>query len=53
MALNAFRCKIDGMKVQQVTETKFLGVIITENVSWDSRIKAVRNKVANCSKTIG
>ena len=38
------------MKVKQVTETKFLGVIITENVSWDSRFKAVGNKV---DKAIG
>ena len=27
-----FDVKIDGMKGQQVTETKFLGVIITENL---------------------
>ena len=45
-----FNVITDGMKVQQVTETKFLGVIITENLSWDSRIKAIRNKV---SKAIG
>ena len=38
------------MKVQQVTETKLRGVIITENLSWDSHIKAIRNKV---SKAIG
>ena len=41
---------IDGMKVQQVTETTFLRVIITENVSWDSHVKIITNKV---SKAIG
>ena len=45
-----FDVKMDEMKVQQVTETKFLGVIITESASWDSHIKTTRNKV---SKAIG
>ena len=34
------------MKVQQVTETKFLGVIITENLSRYSHIKTIRNKIS-------
>ena len=38
------------MKVQQVTEAKFVGVIITENLSWDSPFKTIRYRV---SKAIG
>ena len=45
-----FTIKIDGRNVEQVTETKFLGVIITENLTWDKHIKTIRNKV---SKAIG
>ena len=45
-----FKVNIDGINVQQVTEDKFLGIIVTENLSWDSHIKPIKNKV---SKSIG
>ena len=48
----SFNVNIDGMKVQQVTKSKFLGVIITENLSWDSHIKTIRNKVSKAIGTI-
>ena len=41
---------IDNILVEQVAETKFLDVIITENLTWDNHINTVCNKV---SKGIG
>ena len=41
---------IDSIHVEQVTEAKFLGIIVTENLSWESHIKTIKNKV---SKSIG
>ena len=41
---------IDNILVEQVAETKFLCVIITENLTWDNRINTICNKV---SKGIG
>ena len=41
---------INNILVEQVAETKFPGVIITENLTWDNHIKTICNKV---SKGIG
>ena len=41
---------IDNVLIEQVAETKFLGVIITDNLTWDNHINTVCNKV---SKGIG
>ena len=41
---------IDGVKVKQVAHTKFLGVIIDENLNWRAHINHVQNKL---NKTIG
>ena len=38
-----FKVNIDNINVEQVTEPKFLGIIVTENLSWDSHIKTKRN----------
>ena len=43
-----FKVNIDGINAEPVTEAKFLGIIVTENLSWD--IKTIKNKV---SKSIG
>ena len=37
-----FKVNIDGINVEQVTEAKFLGIIVTENLSWDSHIKTIK-----------
>ena len=37
---------IDNILVEQVAETKFLGVIITENLTWDNHINTTCNKVS-------
>ena len=35
----------DNILIEQLAETKFLGVIITENLTWNNYIKTVCNKV--------
>ena len=39
-----FKVNIDDINVEQVTEAKFLGIIVTENLSWDSHIKTKKMK---------
>lgn len=43
------KVQIDGVDIERVTETKFLGVIIDENLNWKPHIKHLQSKV---SKTI-
>ena len=45
-----FKVNIDGINVEQVTEAKFLGIIVIKNLSWNSHINTIKNKV---SKSIG
>ena len=42
--------KIDNIEIEQVSVTKFLGIIINENLTWENHIKAVKNKI---SKSMG
>ena len=35
----------DNLLIEKFSETKFLGVLITENLTWDNHIKTVCNKV--------
>ena len=42
--------KIDNLCIERVTQTKFLGVIINEKLSWENHIQLLKNKV---SKSIG
>ena len=39
---------IDGTKIVQVFETKFLGVIIDHNLNWKSHIMNVKTKLSRC-----
>ena len=39
---------LNGRAVKQVSETKFLGVIIDENLSWRPQIDSVSRKLASC-----
>ena len=41
---------LNGKNIEQVSHTKFLGVIIDENLTWREQIKTVATKV---SKSIG
>ena len=43
---------IDNFPIKKVSETKFLGVIIDENLSWDSHITALRRKLNYASATL-
>ena len=36
---------LDGIKIEQVKETKYLGLIIQENLKWDIHIRSVINKL--------
>ena len=44
---NKRKRKGDNLLIEQAAETKFLGVIITENLTWDDHNKTVCNKVRN------
>ncbi len=39
---------IDNLEIEEVTETKFLGVIIDNKLSWDSHIRSLKKKLASC-----
>uniref|UniRef100_A0A8C6KCG5 Reverse transcriptase domain-containing protein n=1 Tax=Nothobranchius furzeri TaxID=105023 RepID=A0A8C6KCG5_NOTFU len=38
--------EIDGIEIQRVKETKFLGVLIDEDLSWKSHISYIKGKIA-------
>lgn len=38
--------KIDNQLIAKVESTKFLGVIIDSNLSWEPHAKHIRNKIA-------
>ena len=42
--------KIDGLKIEEVTKTKFLGVILNNTLTWNDHIEMVKCKL---SKNIG
>ena len=43
-----FDLKLSGKNIKQVTETKFLGVIIDENLTWLPHVKYLENKLMSC-----
>ena len=43
---------IDNFPILKVSETKFLGVIIDENLSWDSHLTALRRKLGYAASTL-
>ena len=48
--LNFSEIKVNGGKIKRVQSTKFLEVLIDENLSWKHQITCVMNKI---SKTVG
>ncbi len=46
------KLKIDGCPVKKFTSTKFLGVVIDENLSWNEHIKALKRKLNHATSTI-
>ena len=43
---------IDDLEIEEVTETKFLGVIIDDQLSWEPHITALRRKLNHASATL-
>ena len=43
---------IGSTEIKQVSETKFLGVVIDERLSWEPHIKALSKKLASCTGSI-
>ena len=41
--------KIGPNEIEEVSETKFLGVIIDENLSWEPHVKSLAKKLASCT----
>ena len=41
--------KINEVEIEEVTETKFLGVIIDNNLSWEPQLEAVAKKLKCCA----
>ena len=41
--------KIQNTCIKKVTETKFLGVIIDENLNWNAHIKQLTKKLSSCT----
>ena len=39
---------LNGRQIKQVSETKFLGVIIDENLTWRPQIDSISRKLASC-----
>ena len=44
--------EINGKEILRVTETKFLGVIIDENINWEAHIKSLSKKLASCTGSL-
>ena len=43
---------IGSSEIKKVSEIKFLGIIIDENLSWDAHIKSLSKKLASCTGSI-
>ena len=43
---------IDNFPIKKVSNTKFLGVVIDENLSWDAHLTALRRKLGYASSTL-
>ena len=46
---NDYEIKIMNTPIKRVNETKFLGVIIDENINWNAHIKQLGKKLASCT----
>ena len=41
-----FNITISNIEIKRTTESKFLGVIINENMNWNSHVAAIRQKMS-------
>ena len=49
---NNINLNMDNTEIERVTVTKFLGVLVDENLNWKQHIIHVRNKLSKCSAII-
>ena len=47
-----YNIHINNSELKKVTNTKFLGVIIDENLTWEQHIKALSKKLASCTGSL-
>ena len=47
-----YNIHINNNELKKVTHTKFLGVIIDENLTWEQNIKALNKKLASCTGSL-
>ena len=47
--METYSLSIDNIVINQVTETKFLGVIIDDKLSWNPHIKQLATKLRSCT----
>ena len=47
-----YNIHINNSELKKVTHTKFLGVIIDENLTWKQHIKALSRKLASCTGSL-
>ena len=47
-----YNIHINNSELKKVTHTKFLGVIIDENLTWEQHIKALSKKLASCTGSL-
>ena len=47
-----YNIHINNSELNKVTHTKFLGVIIDENLTWEQHIKALSKKLARCTGSL-
>ena len=50
--LSSMIIEINENEILRVTETKFLGVIIDENLTWEAHIKSLCKKLASCTGSL-
>ena len=46
MDLSSLQIRIDNTNIERKTEARFLGVIVDENLTWSTHIKAVKTKMS-------
>ena len=46
------KIEINANEILRVTKTKFLGVIIDENLTWEAHIKYLSKKLASCTGSL-
>ena len=51
-SISNMKIEINANEILRVTKTKFLGVIIDENLTWEAHIKYLSKKLASCTGSL-